>query len=74
MKKFITLIISICFLTSCAPKIYEIANGKMITEKQLQRRFDRAAKNAMKKMSKEDMDILNGVESYQVDTVRVSGN
>ena len=46
----------------------------MITEKQLQRRFDRAAKNAMKKMSKEDMDILNGVESYQVDTVRVSGN
>ena len=74
MKKFIILIISICFLTSCAPKIHEIANGKMITEKQLQRRFDRAAKNAMKKMSKEDMDILNGVESYQVDTVRVSGN
>jgi len=74
MKNIILIILSVCFLTSCAPKIHEIANGKKITHKQLQRRCHKAAKAAMKKMSKEDMEILNGVESYQVDTINVSGN
>ncbi|MFM8431219.1 MAG: hypothetical protein ACKOA1_00320 [Bacteroidota bacterium] len=74
MKKLSIVITSICFLTSCAPKIHEIANGRKISDKQLKRRFDRAAKNAMKQMSKEDLEILNGVEYYQVDTIRVSGN
>ena len=74
MKKIVVLIISVCLFTSCAPKIHEIANGKKITHKQLQRICYKAAKAAMKKMSKEDLEILNGVESYQVDTVNVPGN
>jgi hypothetical protein len=74
MKNIIIVLISICFLSSCAPKIYTLANGKKVSQKQIYRISDKAAKDAMKKMSKEDMEILNGVEYYKVDTIRVSGN
>jgi hypothetical protein len=74
MKNIIIVLISICFLSSCAPKIHELANGKKISDKQLKHRCKKAAKYAMKQMSKEDMEILNGVEYYKVDTIRVSGN
>lgn len=71
MKIIAIVIVSLCFFISCAPKVHELTNGKKISDKQLNRIFNRAFKQAMKKMSKEDMEILNGVEHYRVDTIRI---
>ena len=74
MKNIILIILSVCFLTSCAPKIYQTNNGKMISQKKLHRIAKKALREAQKNLSKEEVNLLNGVESYKVDTINVSGN
>lgn len=74
MRYIVVLIISIYYITSCSPKIYETNSGKMISQKKLHRIANRALKQAQKKLSKEDLETLNSIEYYKVDTINVSGN
>ena len=60
--------VSIITLTSCvAEKTIVIANGEHITERQLEKRCKKAYKEAMKKLSKEDKELLEG-SHFSVET------
>ena len=60
--------VSIITLTSCvAEKTIMIANGAYITERQLEKRCKRAYKEAMKKLSKEEREIIEDTR-FSVET------
>jgi len=60
--------VSIITLTSCvAEKTIMIANGDYITERQLEKRCKRAYKEAMKKLSKEEREIIEDTR-FSVET------
>jgi hypothetical protein len=53
--------VSIITLTSCvAEKTIVIANGEHITERQFHKRLNKAHKEAMKEMTEEEIEIIEG--------------
>jgi len=60
--------VSIITLTSCvSEKTILIANGEYITERQFDKRLKKAYKEAMKEMSKEEKEIIEGTR-FSVET------
>lgn len=74
MKKLILIISTICLMTSCSPKVIELANGEKISQKELNRIVKKACKKALKEMSKEQKDLLFGVSRIEVDTINVESS
>ena len=60
--------VSIITLTSCvAEKTIVIANGEHITERQFHKRLNKAHKEAMKEMTEEEIEIIEGTR-FSVET------
>lgn len=60
--------VSIITLTSCvAEKSIVIANGEHITERQYKKRLNKAHKEAMKEMSEEEIELIEG-SNFSVET------
>ena len=74
MKNLLSIVIVICFMTSCAPKVVQLTDGRMITKKKETRMIHKAMKTAYKSLSKDQKQLLFEDVNITVDTLHVSGN
>ena len=74
MKKLSVILIVTFFITSCAPKVVQLTDGRMITKKKETKMIYKAMKNAYKSLSKDQKQLLFEDVNITVDTIHVSGN
>ena len=71
MKNLIVILIAVLSLTSCvSQKTIELANGKMVSERQFEKMCHKAYKESFGNMPKEDKELLDDVK-MSVDTTQL---
>ena len=74
MKNLVILSLVVCFIVSCAPKVVQLTDGKMITKKKETRMIHQAMRKAYRSLSKSQKQLLFDDVNITVDTLHVSGN